>query len=244
MEQRLNREFLSWQDIQIQLLLTAKTEGDFAEVLKQAGRDLGFEHVAFGMRTPLPLSNPKVVLVNNYPAAWQDRYTRQNYLQVDPSVAHGMRSIMPLVWSESLFSNARAFWEDAQSHGLKFGWAQSAIDAHGRVGMLTLSRSAEEISDNELRGNAARMRWLTQMALEGMARLHAGKHEAQAPASLTAREVEVLRWTADGKTSGEVGQIMDISERTVNFHINNSLEKLGANNKTAGVIKAALLRLL
>ena len=64
------------------------------------------------------------------------------------------------------------------------------------------------------------------------------------PIRLTAREVEVLRWTADGKTSHEVGQIMAISERTVNFHINNSLLKLGANNKTSGVIKAAMLRLL
>ena len=55
---------------------------------------------------------------------------------------------------------------------------------------------------------------------------------------------KVLRWTADGKTSGEVGEIMNISERTVNFHVNNALEKLGAANKTAGVIKAAMLRLL
>jgi len=41
-----------------------------------------------------------------------------------------------------------------------------------------------------------------------------------------------------------VGEIMNISERTVNFHVNNALEKLGAANKTAGVIKAAMLRLL
>jgi LuxR family quorum-sensing system transcriptional regulator SolR len=41
-----------------------------------------------------------------------------------------------------------------------------------------------------------------------------------------------------------VGQIMDISERTVNFHITNALVKLGVNNKTAGVVKAVMLRLL
>jgi LuxR family transcriptional regulator len=64
------------------------------------------------------------------------------------------------------------------------------------------------------------------------------------PSDLTLRELEVLRWTADGKTSGEVGQIMHISERTVNFHVNNALSKLGAVNKTAGVVKAAMLRLL
>jgi LuxR family transcriptional regulator len=53
-----------------------------------------------------------------------------------------------------------------------------------------------------------------------------------------------LRWTADGKTSSEVGEILYISERTVNFHVNNALIKLGAANKTAGVIKAAALGFL
>lgn len=241
----MNREFLSWQEIQIQSLLTAATETEFADVLTQAGRDLGFEYVAFGMRAPLPLSNPKVVMVNNYSPEWQKRYAEQGYLQIDPSVAHGVRSVMPLVWSDELFKDTRQFWEDAQAHGLKVGWAQSVIDAHGRVGMLTLSRSVEELSGPELRDHSMQMRWITQMALEGMAKLQQTTQRVQQPqVALTAREIEVLRWTADGKTSGEVGLIMNISERTVNFHINNSLEKLGANNKTAGVIKAALLRLL
>jgi LuxR family transcriptional regulator len=35
-----------------------------------------------------------------------------------------------------------------------------------------------------------------------------------------------------------------ISERTVIFHIDNALRKLGAVNKTAGVLKAAMLRLI
>jgi LuxR family quorum-sensing system transcriptional regulator SolR len=241
----MNREFLSWQEIQIQSLLTASTKAELTDILVQAGQELGFESIAFGMREPLPLSNPKTVMVNNYSEAWQARYVQQNYLQIDPTVAHGMRSVMPLVWSDESFKDARPFWEDAQEHGLKVGWAQSTIDAQGRVGMLTLSRSTTALSGAELRDHSMQMRWITQMALEGMAKLHQTTQRSPLPQiQLTAREIEVLRWTADGKTSGEVGQIINISERTVNFHINNSLEKLGANNKTAGVIKAALMRLL
>lgn len=82
------------------------------------------------------------------------------------------------------------------------------------------------------------------MAHEGLPRLLVPKLMPEAAAKLTVREIEVLRWTADGKTSSEVGEIMHISERTVNFHVTNTLLKLGAANKTGAAIKAAILGLL
>ncbi|MEF9928520.1 MAG: LuxR C-terminal-related transcriptional regulator, partial [Massilia sp.] len=42
----------------------------------------------------------------------------------------------------------------------------------------------------------------------------------------------------------EAGTILSLSERTVNFHVANALLKLGAANKTAAVVKAALFGLL
>ncbi|MFD2272860.1 autoinducer binding domain-containing protein [Undibacterium arcticum] len=52
------------------------------------------------MQMPLPVSKPKLIMLNNYSEGWQQRYLKENYLAVDPTVAHGMRSVMPLVWSE------------------------------------------------------------------------------------------------------------------------------------------------
>ncbi|MDP3785773.1 MAG: helix-turn-helix transcriptional regulator, partial [Undibacterium sp.] len=89
-----------------------------------------------------------------------------------------------------------------------------------------------------------KMSWLVQAAHTGMSHLTSGKYAEQEVIKLTPREIEVLRWTADGKTASEVGEIMHITERTVNFHVTNSLVKLGTANKTAGVLKAAMLRLL
>jgi LuxR family quorum-sensing system transcriptional regulator SolR len=106
------------------------------------------------------------------------------------------------------------------------------------------TRSHDPISAEDLYNNSMRMSWLVQAAHEGMTRLLATRQPPAAPIVLTPREIDVLRWTADGKTAGEVGAIMAITERTVNFHINNCLDKLGAANKTACVIKAVMLRLL
>jgi LuxR family transcriptional regulator len=227
----------------MQLFLSATNESELFLALSNTALGLGFAYCAYGMRMPLPLVNPKTVMLNNYSQAWQDRYAEQNYLAVDPTVAHGLSSVTPLVWSDQLFTSSREFWHDARDHGLRVGWAQSSFDAKGVVGMLTLARSDDELSAAEIRENSLKMSWLVQAAHESFARLISTR-SPMLPVQLTSREIEVLRWTADGKTSGDVGQIMNISERTVNFHVNNAIEKLGTANKTAAVIKAALLRLL
>lgn len=63
-------------------------------------------------------------------------------------------------------------------------------------------------------------------------------------ALLTAREIEVLRWLAHGKTSRDTAAILGISADTVNFHVKNATAKLGAANKTAAAVRAVVLGLL
>ena len=70
------------------------------------------------------------------------------------------------------------------------------------------------------------------------------EHWQTNPNRLSERESSVLRWTADGKTSAEIAEIMAVSERTVNFHVNSAVSKLGASNKTSGVVRAAMLGLM
>jgi DNA-binding NarL/FixJ family response regulator len=58
-------------------------------------------------------------------------------------------------------------------------------------------------------------------------------------AALNDREVETLTWVARGKTSTEIAQILGLSKRTVDFHIDNARAKLGAATRTEAVVKAA-----
>jgi DNA-binding CsgD family transcriptional regulator len=55
---------------------------------------------------------------------------------------------------------------------------------------------------------------------------------------LTARELECLSWTLEGKTAWELGCILGIAERTANFHLGNAIQKLDCDNKHSAVIKA------
>jgi DNA-binding CsgD family transcriptional regulator len=56
---------------------------------------------------------------------------------------------------------------------------------------------------------------------------------------LTVREKEVLNWLQQGKTSWDISVILRISERTVNFHVYNVMEKLGVTNRPQAVAVAA-----
>jgi DNA-binding NarL/FixJ family response regulator len=50
---------------------------------------------------------------------------------------------------------------------------------------------------------------------------------------ITYREAEVLLWIAHGKTNREIADILDVSPRTVNKHLEQMYPKIGADNRTA-----------
>jgi DNA-binding CsgD family transcriptional regulator len=55
---------------------------------------------------------------------------------------------------------------------------------------------------------------------------------------LTAREIEVLKWIADGKSDWQIGQILRISDKTVNFHVENMKRKCGVATRMQVVVRA------
>jgi LuxR family quorum sensing-dependent transcriptional regulator len=61
---------------------------------------------------------------------------------------------------------------------------------------------------------------------------------------LTAREREVLTWTASGKSAWEIGVILGIAKRTVDAHAQSAFRKLGAANRTHAVAIAVRERLI
>jgi DNA-binding NarL/FixJ family response regulator len=62
--------------------------------------------------------------------------------------------------------------------------------------------------------------------------------------NLTPRELEVLRLIRDGHRNKQIAYELAISETTVNFHIKNLVDKLGANDRTHAVIIALRRSLL
>jgi len=83
----------------------------------------------------------------------------------------------------------------------------------------------------ECRSLGRSSRGLTLCHLEAIAE---GK-TAQQAVELTPRENDVLEWVAKGKTNRDIGDILGMSPRTVNKHLEHIYAKLGVETRTAAV---------
>lgn len=128
---------------------------------------------------------------------------------------------------------------------------------HARIIMLTTSDTDGEIQ-RALRSGASGyiLKSMPQDDLLGMIRsVHAGKRhvppevaarlaEHLGEEELTNRELEVLRLIRDGYRNKQIADQLAIAEATVNFHIKNLVDKLGANDRTHAVTIAVRRGLL
>jgi len=117
-----------------------------------------------------------------------------------------------------------------------------------RIIMLSSSDSDGEIQ-RALRAGASGyvLKSMPQNELLTVIRsVHAGKRHVPAEVAarlaehmgeedLTARELEVLRLIQEGHKNKQIADKLSISENTVNFHIKNLVDKLGANDRTHAV---------
>ncbi|XUR32534.1 HTH luxR-type domain-containing protein (plasmid) [Rhizobium leguminosarum bv. trifolii] len=57
------------------------------------------------------------------------------------------------------------------------------------------------------------------------------------PASLTARETEVIELVAEGLSNKHIGRRLNLQEKTIKHHMTEILSKLGASNRTEAAIR-------
>ncbi|TPG21901.1 DNA-binding response regulator [Sphingomonas koreensis] len=101
-------------------------------------------------------------------------------------------------------------------------------------GDTTIGRVALEIGDAKLECTLLRrteagecLFRLTEQRDEDQKRLLAERH------GLTSREAEVLLWISRGKQNREVSEILSISPRTVNKHLEQIFQKIGVENRSS-----------
>jgi len=74
--------------------------------------------------------------------------------------------------------------------------------------------------------------------------MHAKESSVPTSTRLSPRQLEVLTWTAQGKTTWETSVIMRCTEATVNYHLKQVFRKLEVSNKTHAVSRAFNLGLM
>lgn len=174
--------------------------------LQEAISRYGLHHIAYSAIN-VPEANKGYFYVNcTYPEQWIDRYLERDYVLLDPVVRRALTSLVPFDWAE-LPKKTKAV-RDFFGESIEFGLGRQGLTFPVRgggneTGLFNLNSTA---SDREWRS----MRKLLVRDFQVLATLfHDGVLYADDPAALTRtvklspREIECLKWAAEGKTAWE-----------------------------------------
>jgi DNA-binding CsgD family transcriptional regulator len=156
----------------------------------------------------------------------------------------------PLLWAMSTQADGavRLAEDDARGavaalHRAQSSWQELRAPyevARVRVLLASACRRLGDADTARMEEAAAREVFARVGARPELARLDkaAGRGQAEAAAGLTAREIDVIRLVAAGRTNREIADELVISEKTVARHLNNMFTRLGLANRAAATAYA------
>jgi DNA-binding CsgD family transcriptional regulator len=234
-------------------------QGDYLSVLEARNRDefhgavvrfaqrLGFETVAAMAVVDKGIGDSEFITVDNTPMAFQNVFAGTGSGRRDPVMQHCKRNSVPIIWGQSTYlaNDAIDIWETQAPFGYRNGIAMALHLPEGRHFTLGVDRDQALPTDsNELTRMVAELQLFAVHAQDTAMRvLVSAPLQPERPA-LRPRELEILRWTMDGKTAWEVAAVLALTERTVVMHLQNAMEKLGCTSKHQAVLKALRLGLI
>lgn len=224
---------------QLEKLLDAQSESQWAKALMTLAGQLGFERTLFGVVPHKAQPLESAFLVSNYPSEWRAAYDSQHMHNVDPTVGHCLMSALPIIWEPATFQGVKLqqFYEQAASFGLRSGVTLPVHGRSGEFGMLSFVTDARHRGGGSM-GTLADLTLVRDYALESSRKFTQAQTPAADAVKLTARELECLKWVAAGKSSWEVSRILGRSEATVNFHMANIMRKFDVSTRQQAVVKS------
>lgn len=230
----------------------ANDADDLFQIFTRELTNLGLDRAIYTFLTDRPFFKIKAQhgVVRNYPEDWMKYYNEKNYKEHDPVYNTAIVSRRPFTWKglvekTAIKKKSKQVMDEAVEAGLKDG---IAISFHGPLGEVVGLALASSTGDVDMSKNA-------------LSKIHVLSHQfhlcyndfiaqddceksTEVPPSLTPREKEILLWCAKNKSMSDIGTIIGISAKTVEFHLGNIYKKLGVNGKILAVLKAFHLGLI
>lgn len=233
-------------DAYIEELSGFKTQFDIFRFMKRVTETFGsraFMVLNLPSDTSLELSTNSVI--TNWPAEMLSLYDREGLLSTSPVLARLRRSSAPFPYDiETQHAHNRELdqHEYVVSLFTRYRMQRGAYfpvhDSAGNRGAISLSGDRPAFSSSEMQ----MLFYLFIHVADRLAEIR--KQDVRTSDALTAREIDCLIWTAAGKTSIEIAEILKLSEHTVNHYLNRAAKKLDTVNRTQAVVKALRLGLI
>ncbi len=214
-------------------------------LLLDALADLGLPHVAYCNLSEFQKTGDLAALqkIMTFPTDWTTYYRARGYEDIDP-VFHAARfRRRPFRWLElttprgSFNARQRGMINEAAAVGMAHGLTVPLFGPDGEHAILSVA-SPDRLEDCPLQP-ASLAAIATQFHMIHQDLSDTPEAVEPEPVSLYPREREVLMWCARGKTSWEIGRILNLAERTVDHYVEGAMAKLHTPNRVAAVLKAA-----
>jgi LuxR family transcriptional regulator, quorum-sensing system regulator SolR len=210
----------------------ADSEEEVFSIIAAVANDLGFPYCLFRIRMPLPISKK--------PAVQYD-----NFVLSDPSVAPARarddsRGCRYIVLPEGTIPPQ----ERMNLGRIRTDWVKSIFSPNGTSALLAVGSNPGSQLVPISASDHLTLDLLFESAHQRLSQFLLSRLIPESTAKLSSRELEVVRWICEGKTSFEMALIIGISVPTVNFHIKNIIEKMRCANRTHAAVKALALGFL
>ncbi len=228
---------------------TAHDRDTFERRLVGFVQNLGFDLASAALALERPGQASRFVMIGNTPAAFFESSRSASESRRDPVLKRLRTATIPFVYDQALYvaEGAADLWEEQAVFGYRTGISMALHLPDGIHFLLGVDRANPlPESNDELTRLMADLQLLAVYAQETAIRvlMPADPMASGAVPHLTPREREVLAWTKEGKSAWAVGQILSMSEHTVNYHLRNVMRKLGVASKHLAILRAMSLRLI
>ena len=181
--------------------------------------------------------------------AWHQYYVDHHFEDIDPIGASIRSRNVPFIWrNEALLKEVaphqRVIYEASIQHGFSNGLS---IPMHGEKNDFAILLIHENAIDAYLAERSGIVYVLQMAAMyyyDTITQLMKANLVKNLVEPLTGRELECLAVSAQGLTAKEVAEKLEITPRTVSFHLENATQKLGVRNKAQAILKAKELGII
>ncbi|MBL0374934.1 LuxR family transcriptional regulator [Rhizobium sp. KVB221] len=197
---------------------------------------------------PKPIENAaELIVAANWPPEWVARYVEKKYIVTDPTIRFLLRANRSFSWAQAVeaykdtphYRRMKSMMADGKGHGLASGYIFPVFTRNGLIGATTIGGPKEiELTQAEVALLETAFRNAYLKYLEFMGEKHADSVAPGTEITMTHREIQALNNLAEGRTSPEIAQILDVSSNTVDWYVNSLQAKLQARNRNHAVALA------
>ncbi len=220
--------------------IDSQLSGD--EFLRRLLDTYGFETIAYAAFNVPLLGSTEPIYQNTYCDPWRIHYHQNQFIAIDPVVHTALSGILPTDWQELRQKDGARVLDEASEFGIgRQGLTLPMRGIHGETAALSVSTRLSDAKWRQLKKQYIR-------DLQSLANyfhvsvLHRLGLDQPMIQILSARELECLKWAALGKSASETATIINVTERTVTFHLSSARYKLNCLTTTQAVAKALTTR--